>query len=412
MLRLSLRPQAPEYGLTGRRAVRLRQATVGVQMMLCAILITVASIASALFLRLSNTDIGMTIDGVAAAAVGLSKPGNELPAPSDSYRTFASLEAELRAIPGMQAVALVDLLPFLIIPSREQVRVANTGGAGPSVKVSIRRISEGYFETLAIPVRRGRSFMATDFSPYPTHVVVSEQFASRHLAGGEPVGRVISIGDAPPAVVVGVVGDVRDFQLDHAPEPTVYVPHSDATARNHVVRGILMRSTPEASQAVASEVMLTLNRFRAVGYVFPVEPLSSRTSNSLRAPRLYFLLSATFSWVSLLLGLVGTFVLVNQAAHLELRATGIRIACGASPRDVMTRFGLLYLVPVLLGGVAGIGFGILVSRGMIGLSYADATIGASPIVAAGVVLMACGALGVAVPIRSSLRTNPVRLLWK
>jgi hypothetical protein len=174
------------------------------------------------FLELSGTEPGLATDHVLTAHLPL--PAAELPGATP--RLFRPLLQEIRNIPGVRSAAVVSMLPIQNAWTNAGFAVEDRPPllASQAPTAEIRTASPGFFQSLGIPLQRGRDFTDLDGEKGPDVVIVNATLARRHFPGEDPVGRRLLLGTTP-FTIVGVVGDVRQAGLDLDPLAEIYFPY-------------------------------------------------------------------------------------------------------------------------------------------------------------------------------------------
>ena len=213
-------------------------------------------------------------------------------------------------------------------------------------------VAGDYFRTLGIPLVRGRLFDPTDPPRRPRSdaaisAVIDASLAEKYFPGEDPVGRTISQG--PDAVIVGVVGSVRDSGLDQAAYPTVYYLYRQyplftmsVAVRGGLPAGAVAKLARSAVAALDPQVPL-----------YDVQPLEERVSRSLATRRLAMAVLAGFAALSLLLAVLGVYGVISYGVGQRTREIGIRMALGARPGDVERMVLANGLLLSAVGAVAG-----------------------------------------------------------
>ena len=221
-----------------------------------------------------------------------------------------------------------------------------------------RVVSEGYFETLRVPVLRGRAFEDRD-TPYTQSVaVISDSLARRKWPNQDPIGQTIEFGnmDGDPRLltIVGVVGDVRESALEAPPLPVIYVSYKQRPNTVREFSFVIRPSGDSASVFVAArQVVRSLDprlvpRFNSLATIY---------SGSLDARRFSLVLVAIFSTAALLLAMVGIYGVNAYTVAQRTREIGVRAALGASAGEIMR----MILRQSLSTALAAVAVGILAS---------------------------------------------------
>ena len=233
-----------------------------------------------------------------------------------------------------------------------------------SLTSTMDTVDEGYFETMGVPILRGRGFRASDTAAAPRVAVVNEQFGAHYWPGADPVGKRIRLDGAngEPVEIVGVARTIkyRDGP-SHTNEDFVYMP----LAQHPVARMVLLLKSSGDPLALVNPVKDVV---RALDANMPM--LETRTYEDLyrygtvEGPRVAVLLVGTLGAVGLLLAIAGLYGLVAYNVSRRTREIGIRIAIGATPRDVVRLMMGKGLVLVGAGTAIGLAMGVGLERFM------------------------------------------------
>jgi putative ABC transport system permease protein len=388
-----------------RRGRRARAAFVVVQVALALLVVSGSGLLLQSMRRLLAIPPGFTAEGVQTVRTALPTGGG-------APRARAFLSETLRRIaglPGMTACGAVTSLPLTGSPSRTlDLEGLSREEAGVVFEADQLAASPGYFETLRIPVESGRSFAAIDGSGSPLVAVVSQAFARRFFAGRDPIGRRVRFTAEPASgwmTVVGIVGDVRQADLEREPHPALYVPLDQADPMPPSV-ALAVRSLTSAgdSQAAVRGVVSSLDPNLPL---FLAAPLTRIVSDSLGGRRLAALLLTAFAAVALALAVLGTTAVAAYSVGQRRREIAVRMALGAQEPDVTRLFLKEISVPVGLGVAFGAALSIAGTRWLSALLYGvsagdPVTLGAATVLLSGLTLLAS-----VVPARRASRIDPM-----
>lgn len=398
-------------GLAGGSHGRVRSVLVVAEMAVCLSLLVGAGLLARTLAMLNAQDPGFSERGTLTARINL--PGSRLPE-EGALRSFqAQVLERVRALPGVTSAGAVLSLP--IDPGVRGNLTFNLEGRTfdhLDEQVSGYQVaSDGYFETMGIPVLRGRSFTAADNADAARVAVVSQAFAERFFPGEDPVGKRITWGspedpDTEWSTIVGVVGNIRLDGVDGEPRVEAYQPMAQAPWPFMAV--VLRTSVPPET--------LTEPLRRAVVEVSPTQPVERIETmeqilrGSLARRRFAMLLLWVFAGIALIMAAVGLYGVISFSVAQRSREIGIRMAVGADRGRIYTLIFKeavrLLLAGIVVGGVATVIMGRLISGFLYHVKPAD------PVAfAAAIAVLATAALVAAwVPARRATRTDPMAAL--
>jgi len=270
-------------------------------------------------------------------------------------------------------------------------------------------VTPSYFRALRIPLRRGRMLGVEDVpvdSGGDAAIVVNEAFAGQHWPDGDAIGgRILTVEGEPIGRIVGIVPDIRQKTVSAAPDPEIFLSAAQVGWPGGflLVRG---RGDLPPRQAV-------LDRIAAVGAdigVRNVRPMEEVVRASMDDTRFYARLLTGFATLALVLGLVGVYGVMTYAASRRTREFGVRLAMGATSRDLLGNVMTRAMIPVAAGIALGVVGALALTRSMRGLLYEVPP--GDPWVLGGVALLLASAAAAAalVPARRASRLSPVNAL--
>jgi predicted permease len=421
-LRVSVSSVLHEGGRTGsvgRGARLVRRVLVVTQVAVAFVLLLGAGLLVASFERVLSVDPGFDARQVLTASVSL--PAARY-AKDENLRAFTD-EAlrRLRALPGVASAGATSSVPFggnhndsVIFAEGYQMK------PGESV-ISPTRVeaSDGYFETLRIPLKRGRSFEVRDGREGTPKVIVDERLARRFWPNQDPVGRRMwqpqSAADlvAPTATarwltVVGVVGEVKQDDLTDSRTPVgaYYFPVAQDPIRT-IMFAVRTHGDPEAITEAVRRAIAALDPELPV---FRMKTMEGLTQDSLATRRWPMLLFAGFGLIALALSAVGIYGVLAYLVTQRTKEIGIRMALGGTPRsivDLVLREGLVLLgAGFVAGGVGAFALRRSIEGQLFGVQPSDPRV----LAAVGVVLAIVAIAGCALPARRATRIDPVLAL--
>jgi predicted permease len=330
---------------------------------------------------------------------------------AQTQQFYKLLSERVRVLPGVQSETFTQNVP-LGQDDFDSVAFVPDGFQMPrdreNFNSTMDTVDEGYFETMGIPILRGRGFLASDTTEAPRVAVVNEQFAKHYWPREDAVGKHIRL-DGPagtPVEIVGVAQTIK-YELSEKPMDFVYMP----LAQHPVARMVLMlRSSGDPLQLVQSvkDVVRTLDANLPMLRTRAYEDFY--LNQAVRGPRIAIDLVGTMGVVGLLLAIAGLYGLVAYNVSRRTREIGIRMALGAANSDVLRLVMGKGLVLVGTGTVIGLAMGFAVERLMNSMLF-DA--GGVDIVAYVVVvpsLFLATMLAAYVPARRATRIAPTQAL--
>jgi predicted permease len=356
----------------------------------------------------ARVDLGIRREGLIAFGLSPSLNGYT---PDQTGQLFDRLDAELRAIPGVTSVSATTT-PILSQANWGNSVVVEGFDAGPGVNTdaSAARVGANYFRTLGIPLLAGREFSDADTRGSPQVAVVNEAFARKFNLVGRVVGTRMALGsDTSKPLDIEIVGLVRDAKYDQVrdPAPPQFVmPYrqADTTALTFYVRADA--DTPAVLRAIPAVVRrldanLPISNFRT---------MDDQVWYDTSGDRALTITSAAFAVLALVLAGIGLYAVLAFGITKRWRELGVRIALGATPRDirglVLAQTGRIGIVGVLIGGALALGLGRLSQTLLFGVERtAPAIIGGAVMLALGVAFSAA-----LVPARRATSVNPVEAL--
>ena len=198
----------------GRGARITRNALVVTQLALAVALLASAGLLLRSFGKIMQQDPGFSSEGVLTATIAL--PDAKYHDEAAQARVFQRILDEVRGVPGVEVAGLTTTLPFSGTNAGQMFRIVGRQSEGAQLHAALRRVDEGYFAAMGIPLKSGRTFTRSDWNPNSHDVIVDELFAKKHFPSGNAVGSTLylgSSGESDVYTIVGVVGTVRHGNL-------------------------------------------------------------------------------------------------------------------------------------------------------------------------------------------------------
>ena len=356
-------------GQTGSRgSQRMGRVIVAAQMAITLVLVVGAGLLGRSLMKVLEVNPGFRIDRIVTMDVSLPWVEDPNAKPAQGL-FFANLIDRLRQIPGVRTVGATSGLPldgghadgmFALLAPNEAPKTMKEVGAlfRQKQRLGIADFivaTGGYFETLGIPLIRGRVFDSRDTTEAPHVAVITEALARERWPNQDPIGRTIEFGnmdgDLRPLTIVGIVGDTHEYGLEVPPRPTVYV---NLFQRPRAAMSLTMLSDADLQQvtAAARGILQELDpetpaKFRTFSQVYAA---------SLGSRRFNLLIIGFFGIAALVLATTGVFGVVAYSVSRRTREIGLRVALGASTSQVLRMIldqGMRTIVIGVAIGIAG-----------------------------------------------------------
>jgi len=337
-------------------------------------------------------------------------------APNASEREIWSSErrslAQIQSIPGVESSAVVSVAP---LHGQGNVPVQRDGHPEDSIGgTELRAISAGYFSTMQISVLRGRAFDEKDFNSPAAIAIINETLARDWWGGQNPIGDRVVIGEyqghqyfplpQPVVQVVGVVADTKGRLLARPAPDMVYVPASQGLVPNGSTDWVIRTSAPAG---IAAALRTAITDISPDQRIVDLQPMSQLIGTSVAQPSFLALLMGTFGALALALTLVGVYGVLSFQMAQRTHEIGVRIALGATRRDVWR----LVIGKATKVAVIGILIGLLsafaLTRLMVSLLYQVQPTDPVVFASVAVLVLVVALLAAYVPARRAMRVDPM-----
>ncbi len=389
----------------GARRARFLDWLMASEVALSMLLLVSAGLLMRSFVALRSVDPGFRADRVLVNTL--------LVLPTDKYDTkpkrqefFNRLFERVRALPGVETAGGITALPLQGNSGSTGFRIAgeSTTERGREHGAVMNVVTPGYFETMGIPLRRGRLFSDADNDAAAKVALINDTAARRHFADRDPVGQRIYLPgqDAAGLEIVGVVGSSRQSGLAQEAKPEIFTAFAQSNASFLYV----------VARASGNPELLAQPIRREVAAIDPDQPVGHRTlarqiENNVQQPRLLAEMLGLFAGLALILALVGIYGVTAYGVAQRTQEIGIRMALGANPRSLVTmvvrRTVLLALAGVVVGGASALLLSRLMRQFLFGVTGSDpVTYGNTALL-----LVVVAAAASAIPARRAATVDPL-----
>jgi putative ABC transport system permease protein len=396
-------------GSSGARSHRLQHSLIVVETALAVVLLTTGGLLLQTFRNLRGLDLGMRSDRLLTFVTPLFRY-------RDHDRRVAFVNAQLeqvRSVPGVVNAAAISRIPLTVNDQSTFYLLAGQTPAEAREQVALTRIvSRDYFATVGARLREGRFFDETDRKSDAPAAVVNESFAARNYPGRSALGGRFQFGNwgpkSPWYTIVGVVKEIRERGVAEQLRPAVYRVHEQVDQGGEP-SGIVVRTAVDPASIVPAirRAIWSLDRNQTIARVQTVEEIVDR---QLAVPSQNTALLGAFAVLALALASLGLYGVLSYAVTQRTSEIGLRMALGATSREILLSFGRRGLGLTLAGLVAGLGLSALAARSITALLYGfqPAYVPAAAVVSA--MLLVVAALACLIPARRASRIDPMAAL--
>jgi putative ABC transport system permease protein len=389
----------------GRRSGRVRMSLVVAEIAVAVVLTMSAGLMVRSFIVLRHKDRGY--DPSRLLTLSLTLPEQSYPNDTAIAVFVSRLEPALRSIPGARAATIASILPASGSNSRMSFTIAGQPAPPPGERPSanVRQVTPGFFQALDIPLVQGRGFADQDRIDSPGVVVVNQSFVRRYLGSVPAVGTRILLGEQP-FTIVGVMRNYIERDLDEPQDPTVLLPFAMVPERRFEV-GVRSVAEPALLAGVVRDAVRRLDPTLPLADVATME---ARIVDRRRGDWVITRLLLALAGLGLALAVTGVFGVMAYTVSQRRAEMGVRLAVGASARDilelVLRQGARLAAAGLAVGLIGSVGAGVVLRAFLKGTSALDPwTYLLVSVLLGAVVLLACW-----VPARRAACTDPMTAL--
>jgi predicted permease len=402
----------PASGASGNRFLSGRHCLVMAQISLSLMLLFSAGLFVRGARKAVDRDPGFRTEGELVFNVDYGFTGAS---GTPVSRKQEALLAQAIGTPGVARAALSSALPYNFESHWQKFATAGTIDGRESVSSAtsacVTEVSRNYFQTLGIPLLRGRDFTAAENQPnhLPLVALIDDQLARALFGGDDAVGRhMVASGDDRNAIeIIGIVRSPYDDVWDQSPPCRVYRPLGQIRRPNTYLHVQLI--SPTAESAVLGELRRTLGAMDPEAPLLFAKPFSSfvQKNINLLLPRMAAIAFGAFGVISLLLAMVGVYGVKAYAVASRTKEIGIRLALGARPRDVMAMILRQGALQACAGVLVGTGLALVAGQALSKMLYQVSPIDSPSLVLAVVMVTFAALLACFIPARRATKVDPM-----
>jgi putative ABC transport system permease protein len=394
-------------GTAGTRSHRFQDWLIVVETALAVALLICGGLLLQTFQHLRNTDLGIRTDRLLTFETPLLRY-------KDFDRRVAFVNAELekvRAIPGVSHAGAISRIPLTVTDNSRFYLLAGQSRDRFSEQIALTRVvSHGYFLTVGARLREGRFFDASDRKSDSPAVVVNESFATRNYPGRSPLGERLKFEFLNEKgywyTVIGVVKEIRERGVAEDSRPAIYRLHEQADQTNDLPSGIVVRTAVEPASIVSAvrQAISSVDANQPLARIRTMEDIIDRQLST--ATQSTALLGA-FAVLALLLASMGIYGVLSYAVMQRTNEIGVRMALGATSREILLSFGRRGLGLTLCGLAIGHVLAAIASRLLTTLLYGFRPDYVATAAAVSLILAAVATLACFVPARRASLVDPI-----
>jgi putative ABC transport system permease protein len=401
--------QAGQRTTAGPGSWRYRASLIAVNVAVSVVLLIASGLLVRSFVRLLTVEPGFQASGQLTFQMSLSgKPYSTIPGITAYYD---ELSTRLRAMPGVASVSGATQLPLSGNIDRSGITIEGRPLANPAEAPEVDRyaVRPDYFETMRIPLLKGRLLNERDSAGAPPVAVVGQMMAERLWPGEDPIGRRIRIAGGagnPMRTIVGVVGNVRHYGLHVPATMQVYMPHAQVFYTEPMVSMIVRvhdDRDPSSSAAAVRDAVRSLDPLQPVTRLQTYDTI---VTASMATRRFTLELIGLFAAAALLLAVVGLYGALGYLVSQRERELGVRVALGAGSRDIVRLVVGQRMPPAFFGLASGLTVSFAGSRVVENLLYGVTPRDAVTYLAVSIVIAASALMACAIPARRAASVEP------
>ncbi|HEY6990214.1 MAG TPA: ABC transporter permease [Bryobacteraceae bacterium] len=392
-----------------RRGGKLAGFLVIAQFALTLVLLTGAGMFARSFL--DNLSLNEWVPADRLMSAGIRLPKGHYATPEARLHFFEQLLPRLRALPGVTHAVIASNLPGLFAPSRrieiEHAAVTDPAHA-PSASVVIE--SPRYFDAINLPLLLGRDFNQMDGAAGRQSAIVTKQFAERYWPNQNAIGKRLRFytKDKPGdwISVIGVSANLVQEPNEKAPNPLLFVPYRQEAPDS---MALAIRSAA-APASLASAVRATVQSLDQDLPLFDVRTLAKAIERTQWFLRLFGIVFAVFALIALVMASVGIYAVMAQAATSRTREIGIRMALGATSRNILRLVLSRGVIQLAAGLIFGLAAAFPAARLMAALPFRFSATDPAVFLTVSLLLAAVGLFACWLPARRAAALNPVNAI--
>jgi putative ABC transport system permease protein len=394
-------------GGEGARWNRVRSGFVVFQVALSLLLLVSAGLLISSFDKLLHVNLGFNSQQLLSLEYRL--PRNKYGKPEAQWNFHRAVTEKVKEVPGVESVSLVRGLPFsgnggtttIILPDRE------LPAKGTEPVVMFNTAMPNYFETMGIPLLRGRTFGSQDQLNSPMALIINQMMANRFWPNQDPLGKQIKfVENNNVGTVVGIVGDAKHFLVEEEQRPQLYAPFSQDPG---IFATVVMRTSVEP-MSLAEQVRQAVWKVDPDQPMWKIRTVESLIDRSVADRKFLMALMGIFAGLALVLTILGLYGVITYLVNQRTQEIGIRMALGAQVSHILTMVLKQGMLLVLIGVALGLAASWLLTRWLASLLFQVSATDPGVFIGISLLLVVVALLACYLPARRATRVDPLKAL--
>ena len=382
-----------------RQRGRLRDGLVAAQIAIALVLSVGAGLLVRTIRNAAEVDAGFDPSNTMVLMIDLETQGYDEARNREFHRAF---KERLEAMPGVQ-VTMARRVPLAHPGGRRGIRVVGyTPQPGEDMEFPFNIVGANYFETMRLPIVKGRAFTDADRPGAPEVVIVNETFAQRFWPGQDPIGKQLTMAGRTTLQVVGVAGNGKYWQIEEAPRPYFYLP----AEQNFGGMAPHVKARDNLAQ-VTDAIRAQVRTFDPQLPILSLATMESMMARAVAPQRMAGGLVGLFAALSVLLAGIGVYGVTSVLVAQRVPEIGLRVALGAATSDVMRLIVGRAMLVSTVGIIAGFGLSAIATQGLESMLYGVTRFDPIAFGAAAVLLAVAALVAGYLPARRAARVDPI-----
>ncbi|HEV2350415.1 MAG TPA: ABC transporter permease [Terriglobia bacterium] len=405
----------PRAGMSGRG--RLFSALAVSEISISLMLLIGSALALKSFVLLMRVPPGFDPENLLTFNISLRPI--DIPGVANRLVFYNQALERLRSVPEVEQVAIINALPFK--GGGDLLFTIEGGSAGDqpaeALDADYRAITPAFFQTMRIPLLRGRAFAESDDANSQPVVIINQTMAKSYWPKEDPIGQRIWIGkpmgpewtEPSPRTIIGIVGDVHGESLASPPDAAMYLPY----AQRPIVDGYFVVRTRHAPVAAVPEIRSAIHQVDPELPLAQMQTMKQVISDSVTDWRFRTILLALFGALAVFIAATGVYGVISYSVSQRNHEFGVRMALGARRADILKLVVRHGLKLALLGVVVGLAGGFAVSRLLTSMLYGVRPTDWTTYLEVSLLLSGVVLLASCIPARRATKVDPiVALRWE